>query len=293
MALPFFLSVLNMPLKTAVFVDGANFRANLRDFAFTSTAPSSAHSFRLEERHFNWRSFYRGVLAKFDQATGWEHQLIRVHWYSAASISPWLSSEQQRLRLAQEVVGRHPEITGLTPRKVVDLAWRWYRNERDYFERLREDVFENIQRRTDFLEFKYVGQYQVHPLREYRITRRRDGQLNYLGTQLGEKGVDTGIAVDMIAKMPNYDVAILVSGDADFLPVVGYLKDNLKYVYQFSVARGVPPSIRYLSPYLRGKVDCFASYDEVELLRDHLDRPGRIPPPILDAIDARIAELSA
>ena len=100
-----------------------------------------------------------------------------------------------------------------------------------------------------------------------------------------------GIAVDMIAKMPNYDAAILVSGDADFLPVVGYLKDNLKYVYQFSVARGVPPSIRYLSPYLIGKVDCFASFDEVELLSKYLDRSSRIPPAILDAIDSRVADL--
>ena len=95
----------------------------------------------------------------------------------------------------------------------------------------------------------------------------------------------------MIAKMSNYDVAILVSGDADFLPVVGYLKDNLKYVYQFSVAKGVPPSIRYLSPYLRGKVDCFASYDEVELLSQYLNRQSGIPPAILDAIDARISDL--
>ena len=40
----------------------------------------------------------------------------------------------------------------------------------------------------------------------------------------------------MIAKMSHYDTAILISGDSDFLPVVGYLKDNLKYVYQFSLA---------------------------------------------------------
>ena len=91
--------------------------------------------------------------------------------------------------------------------------------------------------------------------------------------------------------MPNYDVAILVSGDADFLPVGGYLKDNLKYVYQFSVAKGVPPSIQYLSPFLMGKVDCFASFDEVELLSRHLDRTSRIPPAILDAIDARVSDL--
>ena len=280
-----------MSLRTAIFVDGANFRANLRDFSFTSANPNDERAYQLEERHFDWKSFYRGVLAKFDEATGWEHRLIRVHWYSAASISPWPSSERQRMDLAQRVVNRHPEIGGLTPEAVIDLAYRWYRQERNYFERLREEVFEDIQRRTDFLEFRYVGQYQVHPLREHRIQRREDGEISYLGVQVGEKGVDTGIAVDMIAKMPNYDAAVLVSGDADFLPVVGYLKDNLKYVYQFSVAKGVPPSIRYLSPYLRGKADCFASYDEVELLDRYLNRDSRIPPAILDAIDARISDL--
>ena len=281
-----------MPLRTAIFVDGANFRANLRDFSFASVPPSGRREYRLEERHFDWKKFFAGVLAKFNQATGWEHQLIRVHWYYAESISPWISSETLRLRLAQRVVSQHPELTGLTPQEVIALAHRWYTQERDYFERLREDVFENIQRRTDFLEFRYVGQYQVHPLRAHRIERDAKGEIVYRGTQIGEKGVDIGIAVDMIAKMPNYDVAILVSGDADFLPVVGYLKDHLKYVYQFSVAKGVPPSIRYLSPYLKGKVDCFASYDEAELLNEHLIRSSGIPPAILDAIDDRISQLS-
>ncbi len=280
-----------MALRTAIFVDGANFRANLRNFSFTSSDPMDDRKYQLEERHFDWKGFYGGVLTKFDQATGWKHQLIRVHWYAAASISPWPSSERQQVHWAQRVVNRHPEINGLTPKAVIDLAYGWYRKERNYFERLREQVFEDIQRKTDFLEFRYVGQYQVHPLRAYRIEQRQDGEITYLGVQVGEKGVDTGIAVDMIAKMSNYDAAVLVSGDADFLPVVGYLKDNLKYVYQFSVARGVPPSIRYLSPYLRGKVDCFASYDEVELLSQHLDRNSGIPPAILDAIDARVSSL--
>ena len=280
-----------MPLRTAVFVDGANFRANLRNFSFTSASPTDNRRYQLEERHFSWKGFYDGVLDKFDQETGWQHRLIRVHWYSSASISPWISSEQQKLRLSQRIVDQHPEISGLTPQRVIDLAHDWYMKERDYFERLRENVFENIQRQTDFLEFRYVGQYQVHPLRVHRIEQDQSGEVIYRGVQVGEKGVDTGIAVDMIAKMPHYDVAILVSGDADFLPVVGYLKDNLKYVYQFSIAKGVPPSIRYLSPFLRGKVDCFESYDEVELLSQHLNRFSGIPPAILDAINARVSDL--
>lgn len=279
-----------MPIKTAVFVDGANFRANLHNFSFQSSPPVGNRGYQLEERHFNWNGFYRGVLDKFDAATGFEHQLIRVHWYSSANISPWVSPAEEQ-RFALRVVNDNPDISGLTTQKVISLAKDWYNGERRYFERLREEVFESIQRRTDFLEFKYVGQYQVHPLRPYRISENPDGTIHYLGTQVGEKGVDTGIAVDMIAKMAHYDAAILVSGDADFLPVVGYLKDNLKYVYQFSIARGVPPSIQHLSPFLRGKVDCFAWYDEVELLGEHLDRSSGIPVPILDAIDARIASL--
>ena len=55
----------------------------------------------------------------------------------------------------------------------------------------------------------------------------KSGEISYKGTRVGEKGVDLGIAVDMIA--PYYDVAILVSGDADFLRWSGYLKDHLKY----------------------------------------------------------------
>ena len=278
-----------MALRTAVFVDGANFRSNLRDFSFQS--PGDNRRFRLEERHFDWKPFYDGVIEKFNCATGWEHQLIRVHWYNAESISPWTFSKSRALSLAQSVVHRNPEINGLTPQKVIDLAHEWYTRERNYFYRLREQVFENIQRETDFLEFRYVGQYRVQPLRPHRIEQNQDGNINYLGNQQGEKGVDTGIAVDMIAKMTHYDAAILVSGDADFLPVVGYLKDNLKYVYQFSVAKGVPPSIHYLSAYLKGKVDCFESYDEVELLKIYLNRTSGIPPAILNEIDARVSDL--
>lgn len=110
----------------------------------------------------------------------------------------------------------------------------------------------------------------------------------YQGTREGEKGVDVGIAIDMIAKLQAYDVAVLVSGDADFLPAVRHLKDSLRQVYQFSLARGVPPRITYLSPWLIGRVDAFRAFNELELLGTYLNRSSGIPPTILKSIDARL-----
>jgi hypothetical protein len=95
----------------------------------------------------------------------------------------------------------------------------------------------------------------------------------------------------MISKMESFDVAVLVSGDSDFFPVLRYLKDNLKYVYHFSVGRGVGPETQYFSPMLRGIVDCFQGFDELELLSNYVNEHAGIPPAILDTINLRAAEL--
>ena len=214
--------------------------------------------------------------------------MVRVYWYLPRQIVPW---QGRREELAKKVVTRYGvEVGDLTVDEVIAAAKRWYDQEREKFDTLRNEIFEGIQRRTDFLEFKYVGQYDVRPFIPYRISRGDDGALRYWGTQVGEKGVDVGIAVDMLAKMPHYDAAVLVSGDADFLPAVGHLKDSLRYVYQFSLAKGVPPSVRSLSPWLQCLVDCHAWIDERELLVRYLDR-GSIPSGVLPSIDARITQL--
>ncbi|MCE2501421.1 MAG: NYN domain-containing protein [Dehalococcoidia bacterium] len=183
---------------------------------------------------------------------------------------------------------RMPE---LTTELVIQKAQDWYEHEFRRFHQLRKSVFEEIQQNTNFLEFKYVGQYVVQPFRPYRLEYDYDGNINFQGTQVGEKGVDIGIAVDMISKMDSFDVAVLVSGDSDFFPVVRYLKDKLKYVYHFSVGRGVGQDTQYFSPALRGVVDCFQGFDELELLSNYINEHAGIPPAIMDTINLRAAEL--
>lgn len=56
-----------------------------------------------------------------------------------------------------------------------------------------------------------------------------------------QKGVDTLIAIDMLSKayQDQYDIAILISGDRDFSPVIDYVKNTGKRVYGIHFARTI------------------------------------------------------
>ena len=222
------------PLRTVIFVDGRNFKYNLQAFRFQGEGDSNPDRYySLDEKHFDWREFFLGVVNKFTESTGTPHRLVRAYWYNAETIRPYEVTD----RLVDSVLQRFGTVyPSLTPGMIRFLAKTWYDQERRYFEQTKETVFEGIQRRIDFLEFKYVGEYVVKPFDPHRLSRNEDGSFFYQGTREGEKGVDVGIAIDMIAKLQAYDVAVLVSGDADFLPAVRHLKDSLRLVYQFSLA---------------------------------------------------------
>lgn len=94
----------------------------------------------------------------------------------------------------------------------------------------------------------------------------------------------------MVSLASYYDVAVLVSGDADFVPAVLEVKRKLKWVYQFSLAKGIPPRIYYLSTDLKTYVDRFIYFDELEFLRDLLAY-DRIPEGVKPSIEDRKRDL--
>lgn len=60
-----------------------------------------------------------------------------------------------------------------------------------------------------------------------------------------EKGnMDVEMTIDMIHNLNQYDIAILFSGDSDFLPIVTYLKNKNKKVYVFSSKNNVSQELR-------------------------------------------------
>ena len=278
-----------MSLRTVIFVNGQNFRHNLRDFKFQSYPPHPHHNeYRLDEKHFKWESFFKDSLKKFDDVIGEKHDLVRVYWYYANNITSWSANNFRANQIVDHYADQFPE---LTTEMVIGKARDWYEQESRRFRQLRESVFKEIQRNSNMLEFRYVGNYVLAPFVPRRIYYNNDGDLQYQGTQIGEKGVDIGMAIDMISKMNNYDTAVLVSGDNDFIPVIQHLKDNLKHVHHFSVGHGVGRNAKFFSPSMKNIVDCYQGFDELELLENYIDDSSNIPLAILDVIYTKIEGL--
>lgn len=86
----------------------------------------------------------------------------------------------------------------------------------------------------------------------------RLGRLEKRGDSVVEKGVDVQIATDMLllAHRNVFDTAILVSGDADYVPAVEGVKSIGKHVEVANLSAG-------RSSHLRQAADRFVSLDEI------------------------------
>ena len=276
-------------LKTVIFIDGQNFKKDLQKFRFKA-AGHNLPEYRLDEKHFLWEDFFRQAISVFSDQTRIPHRLLRVYWYNTQATTPLHRYD----RAVRDIIEQYREIyPDLTPSLVESLAQRWHQHQRELLSRAKEEVFDDIQKRTSFLEFKYVGQLVLRPYKVKELLRdkEREGSFLYQGTVEGEKGVDIGITIDMISKMAHYDAAVLISGDTDFIPLIQYLKDSLKLVYSLSLSRGEQGQLQLFSPQIKNAVDYFHVVPEKDMLGRYLDRKSGIPPIILNEIDRRLSEL--
>jgi len=168
---------------------------------------NSLKSIGLQEKDLDWFRVFKVILPE-------KHDLLRAYWYHIAQVSDfdWVPGKATRFC--------PPDVDEET---FLQEARAWHRSEQDRIRHLQRTVHRQIMLDYDYIEFRYTGVLKVNPFRRER---------------LGEKGLDVGMAVDMVARMAHYDSAILVSGDYDFAPAVQVLKDRLKRVYQVTVERG-------------------------------------------------------
>ena len=93
--------------------------------------------------------------------------------------------------------------------------------------------------------------------------------MNFLHKWVEEKGLDTSLAVDMVALQDNYDVAVVMSGDADGIPSICHMKSRDKHIAAVEFVNGSPPENkgRLFSSRLKEHADSVIRIYETELLR--------------------------
>ncbi len=209
-----------MPKKVSIFVDGENLR-----FSICGLFPEfNKHDYLPKDaewaRFFDWISFKAG---------GREAERIRTYWYLVKDIefSPY------GLNAARDVPGKLESILcwDKENKKSIESAV----NERAKTTTV-ESIVKELEERRDSMESRFHGWKNIQDgiaSRHKAIEFRRAGSIRYnlFEKKLGnEKAVDVNLATDLIELKDIYDVAVILSGDQDYVPAVNAIKDHGKRV---------------------------------------------------------------
>ena len=102
-------------------------------------------------------------------------------------------------------------------------------------------------------------------------------KVNFLHKYVEEKGLDSSLGVDLLALEHKFDVAVVVSGDADAIPSIVRMKERGKQVASVEFVGGSPPEDRGRSFSSRLKLhsDFVLRIYEADLVRlKHAKRGG-------------------
>jgi uncharacterized LabA/DUF88 family protein len=210
------------PMKRAcVFVDGENFRHSLVELF----APPVFSQSEYLPRATDWGSFYNWLVNQVSP----QLDRIRTYWYVIQDIDfypyhfPDVDKEPERLKaLLCQDAGIKAELAAISD-PVQQKAML-----REVTERLINKQIA-MRRRFDGWHTLQNGIAAAHDAIEFR----RAGAIAYglFDQRLGvEKAVDVKLATDLIILRDIYDVAIIVSGDQDYVPAVQVVKDSGKTV---------------------------------------------------------------
>lgn len=189
---------------------------------------------QLQERDVNWDRF-------FDEITPENHILIRSYWFYPARIARCDRRSYNHRRTTHEDIKYTPQDT--------EPADNWFTEQEMRHRKIREEVHPAIADSYDRIEFRYVGVLRVNA-----------------GTQeyLGEKGVDVGMAVDLVSKAKNFDTALMITGDQDMAPAVQHVKNELKQVVLVTIQPNSASMQVHASRKLRVLADRLWVFDDAD-----------------------------
>ncbi|MHB8174192.1 MAG: NYN domain-containing protein [Nitrospirota bacterium] len=250
-------------LKFTEFVDGSNLFGSLRTMNLEVKDYESLFGYIFIEAAKLWNE-------KTLQTAQVQVELYRTYWYVVGTIDTWdLSLPQSQSALKNSFVKDRElhdywmKVVGQKNagvKKLDDLAWAdcfnnfkvWYEGKVDTLEKMKT-FYQAIRSSTDLIDVIEAGHWKV----------------NFLHKFVEEKGLDTSIAVDLVALEKNYEVAIIITGDADAIPSIKHIKEHGKHVVAVEFINGSPPEEkgRSFSSRLKEHADIVLRIYESDLIK--------------------------
>ena len=204
--------------RACIFVDGENFRHSIQNL-FSNFQPSD-----YLPKSADWTSLFDWIVEK--AATGGVR--MRTYWYVIESVDfyPYRFPDVQRspdtlLRLLSEHPPFHDLLNPLgsdaRPAEMEKIVCELKNRQSQMLNRSNgwRAIQNGIAQRHNAVEFRRAGAI-TYNLFEKQLKR--------------EKAVDVKLASDMIMLRDIYDVAVILSGDQDYVPAVEVVKDSGKRV---------------------------------------------------------------
>lgn len=262
-------------MRFAFFVDGSNLFGTLKHLGVRVDDYEEFYQYVFRKAVESWSSsLYSNLLPPIE--------LRRVYWYAVGTIDDWNLGDPKAQAFLKSLFDSDVEIrrsymaeagkklAGQPQDKVALEAWSmcfsdfkdWYDRKRATLDGMKRFYF-GVRRDTDFIDIIDSAHWKV----------------DFLHKVLAEKGLDTAMAVDMVALQENYDVAIIISGDADNIPSIRYIKDHNKSVAVVEFLKGYPPEKRgkNASSHLKLVADFVVQVYEMDLVAKGIAYNGTQP----------------
>jgi uncharacterized LabA/DUF88 family protein len=239
-----------MKKRVVVLIDGENFRYSLK-----ALFPSR---FNYLPKKANWLRLFSLPLSE-------DHELIRIYWYVVDSLHfrPFEipESENELEAVLRKVVSTKLELKRNESRKEDYL-----KEKRDQLKRTRSAI------RNRFSEWDRIQDKIAHAY-DY-LEFRRCGSITYnllTNDFEREKGIDVKLAIDLLLFKDISDLAILFSGDQDYVPAIQSYKDSGKHIFAVNFEtsnKRILPGGSYVLTRLVDKVVTIRQEDIVELVEE-------------------------
>lgn len=252
-------------IRFAIFVDGSNQFGGLKSMNLEVKDYEALYTYIYKEAHSAWVHVTR-------QTEKAHAELRRVYWYAVGTIDDWDLSQPQSQTTLRNAFSRDKDVRdswlaitgkanpGLSGTALEDKSWaacfkdfsEWYDSKRSILTGMRR-FHQGLRIETDLIDIIEAGHWKV----------------NFLHKWVEEKGLDTALAVEMLALQDNYDIAVIVSGDADSIPSIDHLKSRNKHIAALEFMSGSPPENkgRTFSSRLKEHADFVIRIYETELVR--------------------------